>query len=122
MPKIPKSITFPSEASYLLAGGLGGLGRSVSHWMVSHGARNLIYVSRSGASSPEASKFVDSLKAAGVRAGVLSCDISDDQKLSECLGSALKTMPPLRGVIQGAMVLKDQIFSNMSYDTFMNTV
>jgi short-subunit dehydrogenase len=122
MPKPPSGITFPSDASYLFAGGLGGLGRSISHWMVSNGARNLIYASRSGTSSPEAMKFVNGLTAAGVRVQVLSCDIADEPKLSASLSLALKTMPPIRGVIQGAMVLKDQIFSNMSFETFMNTI
>ncbi len=28
------------DASYLIVGGLGGLGRSVAHWMVDHGAKN----------------------------------------------------------------------------------
>jgi hypothetical protein len=31
-------------------------------------------------------------------------------------------MPPIRGVIQGAMVLKDQIFSDMPHDTFVNVM
>ena len=35
------------KGSYLLAGGLGGLGRSVATWMVEHGARSLIFLSRS---------------------------------------------------------------------------
>lgn len=90
--------------------------------MISKGARNLIYVSRSGVSSPEAIQLVNDLIAAGVCVQVLSCDITDEQKLSASLSSTLETMPPLRGVIQGAMVLKDQVFSNMSYETFMNTI
>lgn len=122
MPKPPNSITFPGNASYLLAGGLGGLGRCISQWMVSNGARNFIFVSRSGASTPEAIKFVNSLADGGVHVQVLRCDIADEQKFSTSLRSALKTMPPIRGVIQAAMVLKDQIFLNMSFETFMNTV
>ena len=106
MPKSASGITFPTDASYLLAGGLGGLGQSISRWMISKGARNLIYVSRSGASSPGTIKFVNDLIAAGVNVQVLNCDITDEQKLSASLGSTLKTMPPIRGVIQAAMVLR----------------
>lgn len=122
MPKPPSGISFANNASYLLAGGLGGLGRSISRWMISKGARNLIYVSRSGASTPETIKFVDDLTAAGVRLQVLSCDITDEQKLCTSLSSTMKTMPPIRGVIQGAMILKDQVFFNMSFETYMNTI
>src|SRR5579862_8822481 len=120
MQKPPTGIVFANDASYLLAGGLGGLGRSISRWMVSNGARNLIFVSRSGASSPDAIKFVNDLTAAGVRVRVLSCDIEDEQKFSMSLSSTLETMPPIRGVIQAAMVLKDQVFFNMSFESFMN--
>jgi KR domain/Phosphopantetheine attachment site len=90
--------------------------------MVTKGARNLIYVSRSGASSPESIKFINDLSSAGVRVEVLSCNIADEQKLSASLNLALETMPPIRGVIQGAMVLKDQVFFNMSFETYMNTI
>ncbi|KAL2170238.1 hypothetical protein VTG60DRAFT_5014 [Thermothelomyces hinnuleus] len=90
--------------------------------MVRHGARNLIYISRSGVSSSEAAKLIDELHSTGVRTEVLQCDVTDEERLFQCLGAALKTMPPIRGVIQGAMVLKDQIFANMSFDTFINTI
>ena len=121
-PRLGEIISFPSDASYLLAGGLGGLGRSISQWMVANGARNLIFVSRSGASSGEARKLVQDLISNRVRVIVLCCDISDEERLSTALASAMKTMPPIRGVIQGAMVLKDQIFSNMDAETFKNTI
>ncbi len=110
------------DASYLLAGGLGGLGRSISRWLVSRGARNLIFVSRTGISTPEGAELIEQLRLAGVAHTILQCDIADEERLSACLSSALKTMPPLRGVIQGAMVLKDQVFANMSFDAFVNTV
>ncbi|QVM13747.1 hypothetical protein D8B26_008378 [Coccidioides posadasii str. Silveira] len=40
-------IAFKEFASYLMVGVLGGIGRAVSTWMVDHGARELIYMSRS---------------------------------------------------------------------------
>lgn len=43
----PKSVAFDPDAAYLLAGCLGGIGRSISIWMAEHGAKYLVYVSRS---------------------------------------------------------------------------
>jgi hypothetical protein len=40
-------VVLDGSASYLLVGGLGGLGRSVAVYMVQHGARNLTFLSRS---------------------------------------------------------------------------
>ncbi|KFY81215.1 hypothetical protein V499_00041 [Pseudogymnoascus sp. VKM F-103] len=122
MPKPLECVKFPGNASYLLAGGLGGLGRSMSRWMIRNGARNFIYVSRYGASSKEATNFIKELEVAGVRSAVLMCDITHEAKLAKLLAEALEFMPRIRGVIQGAMVLKDQVFANMSHDIFMNTI
>jgi NADP-dependent 3-hydroxy acid dehydrogenase YdfG len=122
MPKALERIAFNANASYLLSGGLGGLGRSISRWMVSNGARNLIYVARHGASSPEASTLIRDLNSAGVRTEVIECDVTDSVRLSDSLSKSLKTMPPIHGVIQGAMVLQDQIFSNMTFEAFTSCI
>lgn len=122
MPPPPKGAKFHPDASYLLAGGLGGIGRSVSTWMVANGARHLIFLSRSGVSSDAARELVASLTAAGVRVEVLQCDIADEARLFSSLQDALTRMPPIRGVLQGAMVLRDQIFANMTYETFMSSL
>lgn len=48
------------DASYLIVGGVGGLGRSITHWMVDHGARNLILLSRSaGVQNPKNRPFLN---------------------------------------------------------------
>ncbi|KAF2202683.1 phenolpthiocerol synthesis polyketide synthase ppsA [Delitschia confertaspora ATCC 74209] len=115
-------LALSGDASYLLAGGLGGLGRSMSRWMAKHGAKHLIFVSRNGPSSAEASEFLKELDAKRVRYAVLRCDITQEEELCTALSTTLKTFPPIRGVIQGAMVLKDQIFANMTYETYINTL
>ncbi|CVK99497.1 uncharacterized protein FMAN_02337 [Fusarium mangiferae] len=45
------------SATYLLVGGLGGLGRALSVWMVERGARNLVFLSRSAGASTQHDKF-----------------------------------------------------------------
>ena len=42
------------QASYVVSGGLGGLGRFICSWMVKNGAKNITAVSRSGAGTLEA--------------------------------------------------------------------
>ncbi|KAM7223551.1 hypothetical protein V8F06_001025 [Rhypophila decipiens] len=123
---VPRSLepaSFAPDATYLLAGGLGGLGRSISRWMVQRGARNLVYVSRGGtSSSPAAQQLIDELNGAGARTVVLRCDVTKADELSAALGAALKTLPPLRGVIQGAMVLNDATFANMAHSSYVSTI
>jgi NADPH:quinone reductase-like Zn-dependent oxidoreductase/NAD(P)-dependent dehydrogenase (short-subunit alcohol dehydrogenase family) len=112
VPRSDESL-FQVDSSYMLVGGLGGLGRAVAEWMVDCGARNLIFLSRSGLRSSAAQETVKQVEAKGVRVLVQECDISDVSHVSRSIQAA-KDMPPIRGVIQGAMVLRDSLFENLS--------
>lgn len=86
--------------------------------MTSRGAKNFIFSSRSGIVNPEAKQLVEELTQSGVRIEVLQVDITDRDALQSQLSRVLQFLPPLRGVIQGAMVLEDQVFDNMSLESF----
>ena len=98
-----------SDASYMLVGGLGGIGRATALWMTEHGARNLILVNRSGLRTEEARDTVQSLKEKGALVAVYSCDITDSSKVEATMSQAAKEMPPIKGVIQGAMLLRVRV-------------
>ncbi len=101
-PKTP----FSPDASYVVAGGFGGLGRSFLRWMASHGARNLIILSRSGAASPAAKALVSELREQGVRFATPAVDISNLEMLRKTLLGLSKSMPPIRGCIQATVALR----------------
>ncbi|KAL7898810.1 hypothetical protein HDV64DRAFT_291566 [Trichoderma sp. TUCIM 5745] len=118
MPEKPSRLQFDANASYVLAGGLGGLGRSIARWMVSRGAKNLIFMSRSGAASESAQKLVKELGATGCNVHVFACDVSDESALSAVVEACKAKLPPIKGCVQGSMVLKDSMFENMTYANF----
>ncbi|GAB0137274.1 t1pks [Epichloe bromicola] len=60
--RMPEPLTFDGNNSYLLIGCLGGLGRSLTTWMIARGAKNFIFLSRSGADKPEAAALVADLE------------------------------------------------------------
>jgi acyl transferase domain-containing protein/NADPH:quinone reductase-like Zn-dependent oxidoreductase/ubiquinone/menaquinone biosynthesis C-methylase UbiE len=97
---------FPSNASYIIAGGLGGLGRSFARWMASRGARYLILLSRSGPQTSAAYDLLEELKQKGVTVATPMVDISDLCTLKETLANIAQTMPPLRGCIQATVALR----------------
>lgn len=74
--------------------------------MVEHGAKYLILVNRSGLSTETARSTVQSLRDKGVEVAVHGCDISDEQAFKEMYTEISRTGPPIKGVIQGAMILK----------------
>ena len=51
-------------------------------------------------------ELIDSLSEAGCKVTLCSCDISNKDDLSRALQQYQSCMPPIRGVIQGAMVLQ----------------
>ncbi|KAE9379424.1 hypothetical protein N431DRAFT_553644 [Stipitochalara longipes BDJ] len=107
--------TFGPDASYLVAGGLGGIGKAILGWMVDKGARHLIVPSRSGASSQQAAEFLAELAGRGVQVVAPCCDVSSATDLAAILQEYATTMPPIRGCINAAMVLHDAIFENMTH-------
>ena len=96
-----------SDASYLITGGTGGLGRSTARWLVYHGARNIILASRSGSSNQKVQNLVAELGHAGAKVVVYKCDVAEKNQLKSLVEeSAAQRMPPIRGVIHGVMVLR----------------
>ncbi|KAI0172149.1 fatty acid synthase S-acetyltransferase [Hypoxylon sp. FL1284] len=105
--------TFPGSASYLLVGGLGGLGRAISAWMVDHGARELIYLSRSAGAGAQDGDFANELKSMGCDVKFVEGDVARPDDVAKAVGAASR---PLKGVIQMSMVLRDQNFESMTIE------
>lgn len=98
---------FSPDAPYLLVGGVGGIGCSIARWMVDQGARNVIILSRSAGRSEQAAELVDELGQMGCRIKAMNCDVSNVNSLDDSLRHCQEEgLPPIRGVILGAMVLK----------------
>ena len=107
IPALPPPLQLRADASYLLVGGLSGIGIEIAKWMVNKlSAKSLILISRSGIDATGAADAVAALRISGVSVTVRKCDVSDKQRLSAVLESCVQGLPPIRGVVQGAMVLK----------------
>ncbi|KAL4745177.1 hypothetical protein BDW72DRAFT_198893 [Aspergillus terricola var. indicus] len=113
--------SFDANATYVIAGGLGGIGRATARWLASRGAKNLLLLSRSRPNA-EAQQVIDSLIKDGRRVEVRPCDISDYERLKHVLEKVGQTMPPIKGCIQSAMVLRNKVFSNMTYTEWKEAV
>ncbi|OQE46634.1 hypothetical protein PENCOP_c001G00206 [Penicillium coprophilum] len=122
LPSLPPPYQFPENATYLLSGGLGGLGRSAARWMASRGAKHLLFLSRSGGSNVDAQVLLNELIDAGCDAQVLRVDVGDSVALDQAIRAHTKTMPPIRGCIQGAMTLLDSTFETMTSTLFEASV
>ena len=107
-----------SDATYVLVGGLGGLGRGLAPYMADHGAKHLAFFSRTDDVQPAAQKMLDELKERGVEANIYVCDVTDPEALKQAITQIGNELPPIKGVIQGAMVLRDGLFETMPYENW----
>ncbi|MBI3243488.1 MAG: SDR family NAD(P)-dependent oxidoreductase [Chloroflexi bacterium] len=109
--------SFRAEATYLITGGLSGLGLLVAEWMVERGARHLMLMGRSGPTE-SARKVLDELELAGAKVIVAQADVSDRDQVEKVLAGIKQSMPPLRGVIHSAGVLDDGVLVKQAWSRF----
>lgn len=105
------------DATYLVTGGLGGLGLAVARWLVNEGARHLILVGRHAASD-QARELCSKLEQAGTEVVVIKADVSSLEEMSQVIFQIGETMPPLRGVFHLAGVLDDGVLLEQNWSRF----
>ncbi|NTX60834.1 SDR family NAD(P)-dependent oxidoreductase [Myxococcus sp. CA051A] len=102
------------DATYLVTGGLGGLGLKVARWLVERGARHLVLLGRGGlsgsgdAASERRREALESLRALGATVTALAADVADRERMATLLRETAETLPPLRGVIHAAALLTER--------------
>ncbi|MCC7361799.1 MAG: SDR family NAD(P)-dependent oxidoreductase, partial [Anaerolineales bacterium] len=105
------------QSTYLITGGLGGLGLSVARWLAAHGARHLVLAGR-GAPPPAALTTLAALEQAGAQVVVLSCDVAEEQAVAGLLAHLAAQLPPLRGIVHAAGVLADAALLQQDWARF----
>ena len=115
-----EDLKLDSKATYVLAGGLGALGLDIANWMVKAGARNLVFLSRSGGSKNhhDLQRFAERC----VRAEAFKCDVNDAANVARVFNTIKASGRRIGGVIQLAMVLEDGIFDNMSFNQWRRAI
>lgn len=97
--------TFSKSATYLLVGCLGGIGRSLTAWMMKLGARRFTFLSRSGSDSKSAARLIADIEADGAIVTVVRGDATSRSDVVRAV-EAVPPQHPIRGVVHAAMVLR----------------
>ncbi|KAI0444713.1 polyketide synthase [Xylaria telfairii] len=116
VPSTKPATRFDPNVSFVIVGGLGGLGQAIARWAVARGAKNLILLSRNGPVKPAAKAFLDEITPLCQKVAAPACDVADKSALEICIAKCLTYMPRIKGCIQGSMVLKDNRFLDMSLE------
>jgi NADPH:quinone reductase-like Zn-dependent oxidoreductase len=121
-PSLKKTNLLKQDATYILIGGTGGLGRSMARWMVSNGGKHIVLVSRNASATGAVKELIDELEPAGANIVVKKCDVTDGSAVDDLVKNGLKDLPPIRGVVHGTMVLADVLYERMEYDCWSRVV
>jgi NAD(P)-dependent dehydrogenase (short-subunit alcohol dehydrogenase family)/acyl carrier protein len=129
---LPFPVQTREDGSYLVTGGFGALGLLVAEFLVDHGARDVVLMSRtpppdrqSWEQIAETDPFhatvrtLASLEARGVRLTTAAVDVTDHQQLTDWLEEHQASgAPPIVGVVNVAGVVDDELLIRMSEEKF----
>ncbi|MFY1632305.1 SDR family NAD(P)-dependent oxidoreductase [Solwaraspora sp. WMMB335] len=104
------------DATYLVTGGLGGIGPAIARWLVARGARHLVLVGRS-APTPQVAAALRDLHP-DARVHVRQADVADPDALTDLLAGIAADLPALRGVVHAAGVLDDGVLDQQNWPRF----
>jgi acyl transferase domain-containing protein len=110
-------LSFREDRTYLITGGLGGLGLLVARWMVSKGAKHLVLVGRRSPDDAVLKKLTE-LEQAGALVVVEKADVSELQDMARVVSQINQSTFPLAGVIHSAGMLSDGVLQNQSWSNF----
>lgn len=97
---------FRRDGSYLITGGLGGLGLLTADWLASRGAGTIVLMGRGGPND-KARAAIASIEAVGARVVVIAGDVARRDDVRNVLTRIADQLPPLCGVVHAAGVLSD---------------
>jgi acyl transferase domain-containing protein/pimeloyl-ACP methyl ester carboxylesterase/aryl carrier-like protein len=112
---------FKPERSYLITGGLGGIGLRIARWMAEAGARHLILLARHDPSELT-SQGIEELRRLGTEVAVIRADISRPDDVSTALDRIRASMPPLAGVFHCAGMFGDRVVVQHRWDLFQEVL
>ena len=116
MPHLPDG-RLRSDRTYLVTGGLGGIGTLIAGWLAERGAGAIVLNGRRPP-DPEAQEVIESLRRQGADVRVELADMTDPSAINQMLGRIDAQMPPLAGVIHSVGVLSDGSLGNQTWERF----
>ncbi|MBN3888579.1 MAG: SDR family NAD(P)-dependent oxidoreductase [Nostoc sp. JL31] len=105
------------DSTYLITGGLGGLGLLIAHWLVERGAKHLVLMGRRG-TNEQSDRQIQQLQAQGISVMVMQADASVQSQVAEVLAEIGRSHPPLHGIIHAAGVLDDGVLLQQTWERF----
>lgn len=114
-PETPAQVRVHPDATYLISGGLGGLGLQAAGWLVQQGARSLALLGRK-APSVTALTAIKKWESEGCSVQTHPVDVADAAQVEAFFKEMQASMKPLRGLLHLAGILDDGMIGKQSFD------
>jgi acyl transferase domain-containing protein/acyl carrier protein len=125
-----------ADRTYVVTGGLGGIGLAMGRWLVESGARHLLLIGRTGlparaswaslepgSAVARKAAAITELERLGATVEVAALDVAEDAALGACLAAReVRGEPPVAGVVHAAGVLQFQALAGQDIDSFRTLV
>lgn len=119
VPKESVPLKLHASGTYVISGGMGGIGRAVACYLADHGARHIVLLSRSSEIKGDAKRTMNYLENLDVDVRVMICDITDEAAVATAIHTISADMPKIKGLVHGAMLLSDGLFEKMTYEQWL---
>ncbi|MFD5161621.1 SDR family NAD(P)-dependent oxidoreductase [Streptomyces hawaiiensis] len=115
LPVLPEDVpVVRPDGSYLVTGGLGGLGLLIARWLAERGAAAVVLTSRSAPTGATRAVLDALTEDFGTRIDVVCGDLAEPGVADSLVRAALDTGHALRGVVHAAAVVEDATVANLS--------
>ncbi|MFI6047720.1 type I polyketide synthase [Nocardia sp. NPDC051321] len=102
------------DASYLITGGLGGVGLAIARWLIAQGAGTILLNGRSELTG-QGRAAIAALAAGPADVHYVRGDVADPRQAVEIVERIRREFPPLRGLVHAAGVLDDALLHQQSW-------
>jgi fatty acid synthase len=113
---LPKTY-FYKDKTYIVVGGLGGMGLEITDWMIERGAREIFIVSRSGIRNSYQESMLEKWREIGACIHLETINVSSMNQVCTLLLDAI-SIAPIGGIFNLSLVLEDAFFQNQTCTKF----
>ncbi|KAI5920728.1 hypothetical protein F4810DRAFT_713262 [Camillea tinctor] len=110
------------EAAYIVVGGLGDIGKRLCQFLAEAGAKHIITFSRSTPDDDTKEVIQKDIRKLGAEIYIVKCDITDKSSIESAAALCCDTMPRVKGIIHGGMVLRDHPLENMEHTDYTTSL
>ncbi|PGH10855.1 hypothetical protein AJ79_05215 [Helicocarpus griseus UAMH5409] len=110
----PPPTQLKSDGSYVIAGGLGAVGRILVKHLAARGAGHIVTLSRRRLADEQRAAWEAEVEKLGAKLHLLQCDITEEQSVQKTAEYCRQSLPPVRGLLHAGMVIRDRPLAKMT--------